>query len=75
VEVKARGKSFVQDNRYASGRASPERPAPSDRYLEEKFYYNASARLSNQRIADFIKRIWAIEDAQKLSDLMAMLAA
>jgi 2-methylcitrate dehydratase PrpD len=73
VEIRARGTTYVRETRYASGRASPERPAPPDRQLEEKFQRNVSGRLPDQRAREFIERVWTIEEAEEVTSLIALL--
>jgi 2-methylcitrate dehydratase PrpD len=74
VEVRARGATYARETRYASGRASPERPAPTDRQLEEKFERNLAGRLPDRRVREFVERVWALEEARDIAPLIALLS-
>ena len=73
VEVRAGDTTLTRENRYASGRPSPERPGFSDRYLEEKFYHNTSSRLTREKIGRFIAGLWEMEKSANVSELLGSL--
>ena len=71
VEIKACGTSLVRENRYASGRASPQHEPFSDDTIENKFRDNARGCLTADRIDRLADGLWNLESVQNVSTLMA----
>ena len=71
VEIKARGTSLVRENRYASGRASPQHEPFSDDTIENKFRDNARGYLTAGHIDRIADGLWNLELVQNVSTLMA----
>ena len=72
VEIKARGTSLVRENRYASGRASPQHEPFSDGTIEDKFRDNARGCLTADRIDRLADGLWNLESVRNVSTLTAL---
>lgn len=71
VEIEARGKRLVRENRYPSGRASPDHEAPGDAEIERKFSDNVAGRLPDDQAERLAATVWALE---RLDDAAVLLA-
>jgi 2-methylcitrate dehydratase PrpD len=75
VEVRARGKTFIAEQRYPKGSPSPD-PASSmsTEELARKFSHNAEAALSPQAIDSVINAVLALERAPDFAAVMGQVA-
>jgi 2-methylcitrate dehydratase PrpD len=76
IEVKARGRTFVGERRYPRGSPSPD---PSTRLTNEelaaKFARNAEGVLAQRAIDTAVSRIWSLDSAVDVSELMRLVSA
>lgn len=72
VEVKAKGKTFIEEGISAKGRPYPEESRATDGDLVKKFQHNASFILPCHKIDNASKIILELEEIQNISDLIKL---
>ena len=72
VEIKAKGQTYTGEALYMRGTNFTDRKV-SDEELTDKFRHNASRQLTPGRIDQAIDRIWNLDKAGDLSDLMSVI--
>ena len=72
VEVKAKGRTIIEEGTYAKGRPYPKEARATDEDLVTKFCHNASRILPRHKIENAAQSILELEQTRNISDLIKL---